>query len=139
MLRSCKNAAAPKAVNRRQRIQKQMRSGKRAASRIPTDRKSLDALTKQAADAARMLKLLGNKYRLLCLCFLLTRGEMTAGELVTAAGLSQSAMSQHLAMLREDGIVAYRREAQTLHYRVADPRAERILGLLKELYCGDVT
>ena len=86
-----------------------------------------------------MLKLLGNECRLLCLCFLLTRGEMTAGELVEAVGLSQSAISQHLAMLREDKLVAFRRDAQTLHYRIADPRAARIVGLLQEIYCGGVT
>ena len=70
-----------------------------------------------------MLKLLGNEGRLLMLCLLAARGEMTAGELVSSVGLSQSALSQHLAKLREDGLVTYRRELQTLHYRISDPRA----------------
>jgi DNA-binding transcriptional ArsR family regulator len=85
------------------------------------------------------LKLLGNERRLLILCYLMTRGEMNVGEIVDAVGLSQSALSQHLALLREDGLVTYRRESQTLHYRVSDPRAGRILKLLKEIYCRDLT
>jgi len=95
-------------------------------------------LTEQAAAAARMLKLLGNEHRLLILCFLIAQGEMRVGDLVDAVGLSQSALSQHLALLREDGLVAFRRESQTLYYRVCDPRAARILKLLKDLYCGDL-
>jgi DNA-binding transcriptional ArsR family regulator len=95
-------------------------------------------LTKQAAAAARLLKLLGSEGRLLTLCFLAARHEMTVGELVGAVGLSQSALSQHLAKLRHDGLVAFRRESQTLHYRIADPRAARILALLNKIYCGDV-
>ena len=98
-------------------------------------RADLEVLTEQAAAAARMLKLLGNEYRLLILCFLIAHGEMKVGDLVDAVGLSQSALSQHLALLREDGLVAYRRESQTLYYRVADPRAARILKLLKDIYC----
>jgi|1186.fasta_scaffold1037070_1 ArsR family transcriptional regulator, virulence genes transcriptional regulator len=98
----------------------------------------LAALIKQAAVAARLLKLLGSERRLLTLCFLAARHEMTVGELVGAVGLSQSALSQHLAKLRHDGLVAYRRESQTLHYRIADPRAARVLALLKKIYCGDL-
>ena len=99
----------------------------------------LAALTKQAAAAARMLKLIGNENRLIVLCFLMTRGEMKAGELVEAVGLSQSALSQHLGRLRSDGLVAYRRQSQTLYYRIADPQAVRILKLLKDIYCDDLT
>jgi DNA-binding transcriptional ArsR family regulator len=98
----------------------------------------LAALAKQAAAAARMLKALGNEHRLLILCFLLTRGEMKAGDIVEAVGLSQSALSQHLAVLRTDGLVAFRRDSQMLHYRVADGRAARIIALLKDIYCGDL-
>ena len=99
----------------------------------------LAALTKQAAAAARMLKLIGNENRLIVLCFLMTRGEMKAGELVEAVGLSQSALSQHLGRLRSDGLVTYRRQSQTLYYRIADPDAVRILKLLKDIYCDDLT
>jgi DNA-binding transcriptional ArsR family regulator len=99
---------------------------------------ALKKLAKQAGEAAQLLKLLGNEKRLLILCFLAVRGEMTVGELVVVVKLSQSALSQHLARLREDGLVVFRRTSQTLHYRVADQRALRVLQVLKEIYCGDV-
>jgi ArsR family transcriptional regulator, virulence genes transcriptional regulator len=98
----------------------------------------LEMLAAQAATAARMLKLLGNENRLLILCSLAVHGEMKVGDIVDAVGLSQSALSQHLALLRADGLVAFRRESQTLYYRVSDPRAARILKLLKDIYCGDL-
>jgi DNA-binding transcriptional ArsR family regulator len=99
----------------------------------------MELLAAQARSAARMLKLLGNESRLLILYSLAARGEMKVGDLVDTMGLSQSALSQHLALLREDGLVAFRRESQTLYYRVSDPRAARILKLLKDIYCGDLT
>jgi ArsR family transcriptional regulator, virulence genes transcriptional regulator len=102
------------------------------------DAAALKKLTRQAGEAARLLKLLGNEKRLLVLCFLAVRGEMTVGELVDVVKLSQSALSQHLGKLRADGVVAFRRSAQTLHYRVVDPRALQVLQVLKEIYCGDL-
>jgi DNA-binding transcriptional ArsR family regulator len=98
---------------------------------------SLRLLARQADDAAQLLKLLGNEKRLLILCFLAERGEMTVGQLVHAVKLSQSALSQHLAKLRVDRLVEYRRTSQTLHYRVTDRRAMRMLHVLKEIYCND--
>jgi DNA-binding transcriptional ArsR family regulator len=95
----------------------------------------LKALAQQATAAAQLLKLLGNEHRLLILCFLMTRGEMTVGEIQLVIGLSQSALSQHLARLRDDGLVTYRRTSQTLHYRIADPRAARVVHVLKDIYC----
>jgi ArsR family transcriptional regulator, virulence genes transcriptional regulator len=113
------------------------------ARKIPAGNGDADAadlkkLAKQAGDAAQLLKLLGNEKRLLILCFLAARGEMTVGELVGVVKLSQSALSQHLGKLRADGLVTFRRNSQTLHYRVTDKRALRVLGLLKEIYCGDL-
>ena len=99
---------------------------------------ALKKLAKQAGDAAQLLKLLANEKRLLILCFLAVRGEMTVGELVGMVELSQSALSQHLAKLRADGLVEFRRTSQTLHYRVADQRALRLLQVLKEIYCGEL-
>ena len=99
---------------------------------------ALKKLAKQAGDAAQLLKLLANEKRLLILCFLAVRGEMTVGELVGVVKLSQSALSQHLAKLRADGLVEFRRTSQTLHYRVADARALRLLQVLKEIYCGEL-
>ncbi len=102
------------------------------------DAAALKKLAKQAGDAAHLLKLLGNEKRLLILCFLAARGEMTVGEIVDVVKLSQSALSQHLALLREDSVVAFRRTSQTLHYRVVDRRALKLLHVLKEIYCGDL-
>jgi ArsR family transcriptional regulator, virulence genes transcriptional regulator len=101
------------------------------------DAVSLKKLAKQAGEAARLLKLLGNEKRLLVLCFLAGRGEMAVGELVDLVKLSQSALSQHLAKLRSDGLVTFRRASQTLYYRVADKRALRILQVLREMYSVD--
>lgn len=115
-------------------------SRRRATNAVARGRakSELQMLATQAATAARMLKLLGNENRLLVLCALVVRGEMKVGDLVKEVGLSQSALSQHLALLRADGLIAFRREAQTLYYRVSDPRAARILKLLKDIYCGDL-
>ncbi len=113
------------------------RNRRRAAGNRARGGSAIEMLAAQAATAARMLKLLGNEYRLLILCFLIAHGEMKVGDLVEAIGLSQSALSQHLALLRKDGLITFRRESQTLHYRISDPRAARILKLLKNIYCED--
>lgn len=95
----------------------------------------LAGLQDKAAKAARLLRLLGNENRLVLLCHLVAEGEMAVGSLAEALGLSQPALSQHLALLREDGLVATRREAQAVFYRLADPKAASVLGLLRDLYC----
>jgi ArsR family transcriptional regulator, virulence genes transcriptional regulator len=100
----------------------------------PTD---LLRLHDKAADAARLLRLLANEKRLLILCLLVAHGEKDVSGLAEAVGLSQSALSQHLAKLREDDLVAFRRESQTLYYRLADPRAGRVLATLKDIFCPD--
>jgi DNA-binding transcriptional ArsR family regulator len=92
-------------------------------------------LERKATEAAGLLKLLANENRLLILCRLMVAGEMSVGDLAEAVDLSQSALSQHLAKMREDGLVATRREAQTVFYRIADPNAARLLALLKDIYC----
>ena len=110
----------------------------RSLSVTASETDDLKRLARQAGEAAQLLKLLGNEKRLLVLCFLAARGEMTVGELVDVAKLSQSALSQHLARLRADGLVVFRRSSQTLHYRVADKRAMRVLKVLKEIFCENV-
>jgi DNA-binding transcriptional ArsR family regulator len=95
-------------------------------------------LQDKAGDAARLLRLMANEKRLMILCLLVARGEMDVTRLAEAVELSQSALSQHLAKLREDGLVAYRRESQTLHYRLEDPRAARVLATLKDIFCPDL-
>ena len=99
---------------------------------------ALKKLARQAGAAARLLKMLANEKRLLILCFLAARGEMTVGEIVGVVKLSQSALSQHLAKLRADGLVEFRRNSQTLHYRVTDKRALQLLQVLKDIYCSDL-
>lgn len=92
-------------------------------------------LEKKAGEAAEFLKLIANPHRLLILCHLVAEREMSVGQIGDAMELSQSALSQHLARLREDGIVATRREAQTVFYRIADKNVARLLALLKDIYC----
>ena len=87
-----------------------------------------------AAAAARLMRALANERRLMILCKL-TKGERSVGALQTEIGLSQSALSQHLALLREDGIVATRREGQTIHYRITDDAASKVIATLAEIYC----
>lgn len=101
------------------------------------DAKQVDRLEARAADIGRLLKVLGNDARLLVLCQLVDRGEVTAGSLTGTAGLSQSALSQHLAVLRQEGVVDYRREGQVLWYRLADRRVEELMATLYRLYCRD--
>lgn len=98
----------------------------------------IQQLAAQSEKAAAMLRALANEQRLLILCHLFAAGELSVSGLGERMSLSQSALSQHLARLREDGIVAFRRQAQTLFYRIADDRAARLLGLLHELYCSDL-
>jgi DNA-binding transcriptional ArsR family regulator len=93
------------------------------------------ALERKAGEAAGLLKLLANENRLLILCRLAIAGEMSVGDLADAVDLSQSALSQHLAKMREDGLLTTRREAQSVFYRIGNPNAARLLALLKTIYC----
>ncbi|MBC7433390.1 MAG: helix-turn-helix transcriptional regulator [Rubritepida sp.] len=97
------------------------------------------ALKQNAADAARSLRLLANERRLLLLCHLVGAGEMTVSALASSVGLSQPALSQHLAMLREDGLVATRKASQAVFDRLADAKAARLLEVLSDLYCPPQT
>lgn len=92
-------------------------------------------LADQAEQAARIMGLLGNSRRLLILCQLTERKEMTVGDLADAVGLSQSALSQHLTKMRGEGLVTFRRNSQQAYYRIADPRLAKLLGTLERLYC----
>ena len=95
----------------------------------------VEALAERADYVAERLALLGNANRLLILCRL-AKGEMSVGAIQQAVGLSQSALSQHLARLREAGMVATRREAQTIHYRIADAEVEALMTALYDTFCG---
>ena len=89
----------------------------------------------QAAVAVAVLKSIAHEGRLLVLCYLSEAGELSVGELVGRIGLSQSALSQHLAKLRAQGLVATRKSSQTVYYRIAEPRVLTLLATLHDLYC----
>ncbi len=96
---------------------------------------NLIELQSKAGVVETLLKTVGNRNRLIILCELL-KGERSVSSLQSAIGLSQSALSQHLARLREDEIVATRRESQTIYYSLASNKVGRLIGLLYELYCA---
>lgn len=93
------------------------------------------AMRGHAGDAARLLKVLANETRLQVLC-LLAGGERTVGEINAMVDLSQSALSQHLAVLREEGLVRTRREAQSIHYALQPGPAFDIIQTLHGIYCA---
>lgn len=94
----------------------------------------LDQFEESAGRAAELLRVLANEKRLMVLCQLVD-GELSVGALQARIGLSQSALSQHLALLREQGIVVTRRESQSIHYRIVSPAAMRVIQTLAELFC----
>lgn len=96
----------------------------------------LEKLQESASQAATLLKSMSNESRLMILCCLLDN-EMSVGELNKLIPLSQSALSQHLSGLRNTGLVATRKEAQTVFYRVASHSPEKIITVLKSIYCPD--
>ena len=95
----------------------------------------MENLQDQANQVAEILQTLANGRRLFVLCQLQELGEANVTTLAAAARLSQSALSQHLAKLRAEGLVAFRREGQTLWYRIADPRVVELLATLHRLFC----
>jgi ArsR family transcriptional regulator, virulence genes transcriptional regulator len=90
----------------------------------------------RAANASQLLKALANENRLMLLCELLEAGEMSVSALSEAIGLSQSALSQHLARMREEGLVETRRASQTIYYRVGNPNVARVIGTLRDIFCN---
>ena len=100
-----------------------------ASSRI-----DFDAMERNATDAVNLLKGLANESRLMIMC-VLSEGEVSVGQLNQRIKISQSALSQHLAILREQGLVQTRRESQTIYYSLADSAAMSVIELLREVYC----
>jgi ArsR family transcriptional regulator, virulence genes transcriptional regulator len=93
-----------------------------------------DLMEAAADQASELLKALSNRHRLLLVCQLIG-GERSVGELAELLGLRDSAVSQHLALLRKDGVVAARRDGQTIHYSIASDPARELLTTLYRLYC----
>ena len=93
-------------------------------------------LDRAATAATDLLKALASPSRLRILCQL-ADGEKSVGQIATAIGSRETAVSQHLALLRKDRVVRYRRSAQTVIYALDDPAARRLLEVLHDLFCPD--
>ena len=100
---------------------------------MPAD--DLAALQQRAEQVAATLEMMANGRRLVILCRL-AEGEASVGELQRVVGISQSALSQHLARLRQAGAVATRREAQTIYYSLADPEIREVMAALYDIFCA---
>ena len=95
----------------------------------------VDMMRRSAREASDLLKALSNEHRLLILCNL-GDGEKSVGELQELIGLGQSALSQHLARLRRDGLVQTRRQSQTIYYSLHGEVAARVIEVLYDVYCS---
>lgn len=101
----------------------------------PTLRPDIAALEERAEEAAALLAAMANAKRLLVLCHLVD-GERSVGELATIAGISQSALSQHLAKMRLQRLVATRRDGQTIYYNLASTEVRVLIETLYGLFCA---
>ncbi len=95
---------------------------------------NIEAVKTKAGEAADFLKSVANDRRLVVLCEL-AKGERTVSELEAVAGLSQSALSQHLARLRQAGLVKTRRQARAVHYSLAGSGTKRLIDVLHDIFC----
>ena len=102
---------------------------------VPAKTFNAYGIEKAATEVAGILRALANERRLMILCRLVECGEANVSTLAEVVGLSQSALSQHLAKMRAEGLVTFRRESQTLWYRIADPRIEELFATLHKLFC----
>lgn len=109
-------------------------SASRTRSRKPDI--SIEAMQRHADEAVAVLKALGSTNRLMLLCQML-EGERSVNELADALGLAQSVVSQHLSLLRRDGLVAGRRDGQSIYYAISDERVHALMDRLFELYCRE--
>jgi DNA-binding transcriptional ArsR family regulator len=101
----------------------------------PDDFRELTELHDMASHACELLKAMANEWRLIILCQL-SEGEKTVSELQGILGLSQSALSQHLAVLRREKIVSARKDAQSVFYSLAGDEATKVMETLHDLFCG---
>ena len=86
--------------------------------------------------ASRSLKAMAHPLRLKILCILGGSGEVSVQDIVEKVGTSQSNISQHLSILREKGILAYRKDANKVFYRIGDPKVLQLIGSLREVFCS---
>ena len=94
-----------------------------------------EVMERAADQASELLKALANRHRLLIICQLID-GERSVGELAAFLDLRDSTVSQHLALLRKDGLVSARREAQTIFYSIASGPAREVLKTLYQAFCA---
>ena len=102
------------------------------AAKLPPD--TLQLMRENAGSAARLMKALANDSRLMILCYLDGK-ELSVSELNENLDLSQSALSQHLAVLRRDGLVKTRRDSQTIYYSLEGDQARRMISTLHDMFC----
>ncbi len=103
----------------------------------PEDFRKFTELHDMAAHACDLLKAMANEWRLMILCQL-SEGEKTVSELQSILGLSQSALSQHLAVLRREKIVRSRKHAQSVSYSLSGKDATKVMETLHDVFCGNV-
>ena len=106
-----------------------------AANNSSFDLPDLTEMEQHAGDAERLMRTLANRHRLMILCALVN-GELSVSEINELLPLSQSALSQHLAVMRTEGLVRTRRDGLAVHYSVSDGPALRILKVLHDTYCS---
>ena len=97
---------------------------------------SIDAMQHRAEEAVAVLKAIGNENRLLLLCQMVN-GERSVNDLAETLDLPQSVVSQHLSLLRRDGVVKGRREGQSIYYSISDSRVRALMETLFEVFCSD--
>jgi len=102
-----------------------------------TDFRRLSELHDMASNACELLKAMSNKWRLMILCQL-SEGEKTVGELQDLLGVGQSAVSQHLAILRRENIVESRKDAQSIIYSLSGDEAIKVMATLHDVFCSNV-
>jgi len=98
---------------------------------------NIEDMEAAADEASRLLRALANPSRLMVLCHL-SQGELSVSAMQELVGLGQSALSQHLARMREEGLVATRREGQTIYYSLASDEVRRLIATLYDIYCAPV-
>lgn len=108
---------------------------------MTTEQKLPTAITEEmmvhSAQAANLLKILSNEQRLLILCILHDK-ELSVGQLnEMLPSLSQSALSQHLSLLRKEDVVATRRDSQTIYYKLSSSEAARVIHLMHDMFCSE--
>jgi len=104
----------------------------------PSHNEAMERMQQHAGEASTLLKAMGNEQRLLVLCQLVDK-ELSVGELLAGIKLSQSALSQHLAVLREAGLVDSRKSGQTVFYSLPAGPVHQLMHTLHDIYCGPLS